>query len=70
MEAIEGAFLGAPVEALPPVIYQVAEVGQGYPILPGCVGRFVWPADVRQALLQVIKDGLWDVDGEWPRLQG
>jgi hypothetical protein len=61
-EAIEGCFLGAPVEVLTPVGDQVFEVSQIGAAGPACIGNLVRPEGTFQAGAQIRKDVLADMN--------
>jgi hypothetical protein len=63
-QLIEPGFGGAPVEAVPPVLGQRFQVGDGHAPLPAAGRELLEPAGTGQTLAQVVELSLGDFDAE------
>jgi hypothetical protein len=59
-EGVEPGLVGAPVEALAPIVEQLAQVGDAGPGGPRGAGRLVGQPRAREALAQVVQDAIRD----------
>ena len=61
---VHGRFLGAPVEAVAPLVDETPQIVRGHAVAPVVVVEVVGPGDVVEATLQLVEPGLGDVDDE------